>query len=314
MQTYRVLLLSRLAAGAQNGFIRGRHLCIALLFPAVLLGFSTDAWGQHPADTSEAPPTERIQLRDGSSIVGRVVAETDSTLTIERRSGQRLTLERNEVVSREQVSAQTKAAGDFVRADPNDTRLFFGPTARPLGAGEGYLSVFEIVVPFVAYGIGSRTTVAGGTIPLPGVFFKVFYVAPKLTVLNRPGARAAVGVLHASVVDEGSGGIAYGVGTIGNTEAAITVGAGFAYATNVGFSDRPALILGGELQVSNSVKLISENYFVVGNEMNAILSGGVRLFGDNLAGSLGLGTSPEFVGEEDVSFPFVPILSFSYNF
>lgn len=242
------------------------------------------------------------------------MATTDSTLVFERPSGQRITIGREEIVSRETMNGQITEAGTFVRADPNNTRLFFGPTARPLGAGDGYISTFEIFVPFVAYGVGSRTTVAGGTIPLPGLFFKVFYVAPKVTVLNRQKASVAVGVLHGSVVDEGSGGIAYGVGTFGDTEAAVTAGIGFAYATGVGFSERPALIVGGEYQVSNSVKLISENYVLVGEETNPILTGGIRLFGSTLAGSLGLATSPGFIEEEDVSFPFLPLLSFSYNF
>lgn len=287
---------------------------VAFLGAVLLLTLPYGALAQEDADSSESAPIERIELRDGSSIVGRVVATTDSTLILERPSGQRITLRREEVVSREYVDGRITQAGTFVRTDPNNTRLFFGPTARPLGAGDGYLSSFEIFVPFVAYGVGSRTTIAGGTIPLPELFFKVFYVAPKVTVLNRREATIAVGVLHATVVDEGSGGIAYGVGTFGDSEAAVTAGLGFAYATGSGFSERPAVILGGEYQVSNSVKLITENYVIVGEETNPVLMGGVRLFGSQLAGSLGLATSPAFIDEDDVSFPFLPILSFSYNF
>lgn len=295
---------------------RSIYRCVAVALVGVLLGVGSARYAraQQAADSSNAPKLERLELRDGSSIVGRVVATTDSTLTLERPSGQRISLRRNEVASREEAEGRVTEQGEFVRTDPNDTRLFFGPTARPLGAGNGYVSTFEIFFPFVAYGVGSRTTIAGGTIPLPVLFFQVVYFAPKVTVLNRPRASAAVGVLHATVADAGSGGIAYGVGTFGNPEAAVTVGAGFAYATDAGFSDRPAIIVGGELQVSNNVKLISENYFIVGQETNALLSGGVRLFGQRLAGSLGLGTTPGFVTEGDVSFPFVPILSFAYNF
>lgn len=295
---------------------RSVYRCVAIALGGLLLGVGSaqHARAQQAADSSDAPQLERLDLRDGSSIVGRVVATTDSTLTLERPSGQRITLRRNEVVSREEAEGRITDQGEFVRTDPNDTRLFFGPTARPLGGSEGYLSTFEIFFPFVAYGVSSRTSIAGGTVPLPELFFQVFYFAPKVTVLNRPRASAAVGVLHVTAADAGSGGIAYGVGTFGQPEAAVTVGAGFAYATDAGFSDRPAIIIGGELQVSNSVKLISENYFLVGEETNALLSGGVRLFGQRLAGSLGLGTTPGFVTEGDVSFPFAPILSFSYNF
>ena len=53
------------------------------------------------------------------------------------------------VVSPTQVRSLTGAEGqvvdgEFWREDPNQTRLFFGPSARPLKKGTGYLAVYEI--------------------------------------------------------------------------------------------------------------------------------------------------------------------------
>lgn len=282
-----------------------------VLFAAWVAG---EVVAQPAADTTDSSPMVCLELRDGSSLVGQIVGKTDSTIILRRPSGQQLTFRQSEVVSREQLKGRVTGEGTFVRRDPNRTRLFFGPTARPLGSGNGYVSSFQIFVPFVAVGAGARTTLAGGTIPLPGAFLRAFYLAPKVTILNRPEASVAVGALHATVVEAGSGGLVYGVGTLGRSEAAVTVGLGFAYATGGGFNDRPALVLGGELQLSNSVKLISENYIVVGSEVSPLVSGGVRLFGSNLAGSLGLATTPRVIGETDISFPFFPVLSFAYNF
>jgi hypothetical protein len=53
--------------------------------------------------------------------------------------------------------------GEFRREDPNGTRLFFGPTGRPLERGQVYLGVFEFMMPFVQVGITNPISVGGGT-------------------------------------------------------------------------------------------------------------------------------------------------------
>jgi len=53
--------------------------------------------------------------------------------------------------------------GEFRRADPNPTRLFFGPTARALKQGAAYVGVYEILLPFVQIGITDRISVGAGT-------------------------------------------------------------------------------------------------------------------------------------------------------
>jgi len=75
------------------------------------------------------------------------------------------------------------------------------------------------------------------------------------------------------------------------------------------FGDAPPIVLGGEVQVSESVKLLSENWIPAGAD-EAILSFGIRFFGEHLAGDFGLITSTEASG----GFPFIPWLGFVYNF
>ena len=74
------------------------------------------------------------------------------------------------------------------------------------------------------------------------------------------------------------------------------------------------LMLGGELQVSNAVKLLTESYVVVSDgEADLLVGGGVRFFGERLAADLGAFIAPEAVGDTDV-VPFAPWLGFSYSF
>ena len=75
------------------------------------------------------------------------------------------------------------------------------------------------------------------------------------------------------------------------------------------------MLVGGEHQLSNSTKLLSENYLYLGDEVTIIFSGGIRFFNDTLAADLGLFSSPDLIGAiGGGGFPFVPWLGFAYNF
>ena len=97
------------------------------------------------------------------------------------------------------------------------------------------------------------------------------------------------------------------------------------------FGETQAFMLGGEKRVSRRAKLITENYLitwrddvydyggdfsnptpVVTRETRAmgLLGGGIRLFGERMAGDLGLGVA---VGDTDFHC-CIPLVNFVYNF
>ncbi len=79
-------------------------------------------------------------------------------------------------------------------------------------------------------------------------------------------------------------------------------------------SDGVVIMAGGELQLSNSIKLITENYVGFGDgSTGGIGSGGVRFFGDQIAVDLAL-FRPFGSGDDWAGFPFVPYVGFAYNF
>ena len=266
-------------------------------------------------DSTATPPTVRIFLKDGSEMVGTIQAESESAIEFMTRSQIAMTIDREQVERIAEVD-EVLMGERYVRLDPNRTRLFFAPTARPLGNGQGYIADYYIFFPFIAYGAGDAVSLAGGISILPFSPVQVVYAAPKVTVYN--GRRASLGVgtfIGVPIGDADGGGWAglfYGLGTFGRPEASATVGVGFG-AIDGDFSSRPALLLGLERQVSGSVKLISENYaFFPEDDAVLLLSGGVRFFGARLAADLALATSPEAIGESN--FPVIPFVGFSYNF
>ncbi|HYE95421.1 MAG TPA: hypothetical protein VD962_04380 [Rubricoccaceae bacterium] len=278
-----------------------------------------------PADTT-GTPLIHLELADGTALVGRVVREDDEQVEFRTTGGALVIVPAAQVRSRRPFEGAVRG-GRAVASDPNGTRLFFAPTGRPLGRGQGYVAAYEVFFPLVAYGITERVSVSGGTVLAPGAFGSVVYAASKATFLRTNAVDLAAGVFLLTAFFEsvcsdegceessGVGGIAYGVGTVGDDQRAVTLGAG----ASVGAAEGGGLVLvGGELQVSNSIKLLSENYVAfAGGDAGTVISAGVRFFGERLAADLGLFTSPDLLLEEEVDladFPFLPWVGFTYNF
>lgn len=274
-----------------------------LLAALALAAAAVFALPVRPAATQETAPVVaadslvEVRLTDGSVLIGRIVEETADRLVVVTQGGSRVELDRSQV--RSVTSARGRmVGGEFWNEDPNATRLFFAPTARAVPEGEGYFSVFQLLFPFVAYGATDRITLAGGTPVIPGAIARVLYLAPKVEVIRMPQASFAVGALALfapEAFDQGSLGVVYGVGTFGGPDRAVTLGAGFPFIAsgdNSDLADQPLMMLGGEQRLTRRTKLITENYFVPGTS-GAVLTGGVRFFGERLSADFGLGAATD---------------------
>lgn len=265
------------------------------------------AQSQH--DTVSVKPV-RIILLDGSELVGTVVSENEES--IEFRTGGNITmsLPKKQVRGREVLSGEI-IGGEYIRNDPNSTRLLFSPTARPLKSGQGYFSIYEIFFPMIAVGVANVATLAGGLTLFPGAQEQLFYFGPKITPVNMEKLSISGGLLYMRSTGGGTDGfgIMYGVTTLGTEKAALTAGLGWGFYGDE-TADRPILMIGGEVRASNSIKFISENWFPPGSDFS-LLSFGIRFFGDNLAADLGFWYP---AGARTSGFPFLPWIGFVYNF
>lgn len=289
-------------------------------------------------DAASATALVRVELVDGSVFVGTVVRESEREVVLRTEAGAEVTIPVSQIRRRGPFAGRVRE-GRIVSDDPNRTRLLFSPTARPLGRGQGYLAVYELVVPFVAVGVSDAISLSGGTILAPGAFGRVWYVAPKVTLVDRPDLAVALGGVGLGVFigdvfehegdDWGTAGIGYGLVTYGGPERSLTGGVGFVFAEG-GFESGALFMLGGEVQVSNSIKLLTENYVIpfesstsicpnggpctteTDTEYEVIVSVGVRFFGERIAVDLAGWTSPELLTDD--IFPFFPWVGFAYNF
>ena len=283
------------------------RLVLKLIFLITITFISFPEFTFAQKDTTEIEMV-RLELTDGSTIVGDIIEEDENTIIIRTLSNLEIKVPKENIIEREIFKGQIEE-GEFWNSDPNKTRMFFAPTGKSLKSGEGYFAVYEIFLPFIAVGVTDWFTLAGGMSLLPGAEKQAFYLAPKITPIQITKFDASLGILYIAIPDEQGAGIGYAVATYGTEKTSLTFGLGFGFSGD-DFTDRPIVLIGGEIRVSKSIKLLSENWFVLSADIN-FLSLGLRFFGENLAADFGLVFSTEWGGD---GFPLLPWLGFAYNF
>ena len=279
-------------------------LSAAALVATVFLPVAVHA--QAPPDIPAPSDTiHEVRLGDGSVIFARVVELDEERVLFETVGGARLDVERTGIDGVRPARGQT-VDGEFRTEDPGGTRLFFTSTGRSLERGESYIGTYVVVLPFAAVGITDRFTIVGGAPVLFGEL-EPFYLGPKLQIIRQPEVQASIGTL-AFFFDDEVVGVAYAVGTFGDTDKALSAGIGYFYSGDEVLNE-PAFMLGGETRVSRRIKLITENY-VLPDAVGVVLSGGVRIIGDRFNTEVGaMGAFADGDGG-----CCVPLINFSYSF
>ena len=262
------------------------------------------AWAQ-----TDAGGEVWIQLKDGSRVLGRIVLETDDHLEVATSSGATVRVPREAV-----ESITPRPAGDR-NPDPNDSRLFFAPTGRPLRKGTGQFSDHQVLFPGVSYGVTDNITLMGGISIIPGLGLdeQLVYFAPKVGARVSDRFAVSAGYLFARVAEEGfrnGAGIGFAVATVGGSDNSFTGGFGLAHSEG---DVKPILMLGGQARLSRRVFFLTENWFILDSDLRLSeqpFSAGFRLCGDRLSVDFGAILVGELIEE---GFP-IPWVSFSYRF
>ncbi len=279
-----------------------------------------------PAAAQDVGTRQRVVLTDGRVLAGTVVSADANVLVLDV-GGLRTEIPRAQIASTEPIT------GRLLDRDPNDTRLFITPTARTLPQGTGRFSNYLIFFPSVAYGFTGRLDGSvAASLPIDGTGFVSANV--KYGIAQTAQASFAVGVsagtAYGKNVDSGIGGTFYGLATVGSATTSATVGAYGIYTTASTGGDGSfdvgngfGIAVGLEQQVSNSVKLMSENLFLHVVEDGGGTGGagavGIRFFSGRIAGEVALPVYGFTTGAGgDATFDFlpspVPFFGLAYNF
>ena len=229
----------------------------------------------------------RVETTDGNTFVGQLISETDEAITILTESAGEIT------ISRKNIRKMTLLENDQMREDgywhdnPQSTRYLFAPNAIGLRKGEGYYQNTWILFNNVNYGITNNFSLGAGTVPLFlfGLSSTPFWIMPKLSIpVASDLVHLSAGALIGGVIGEedGSGGLLYGTGTVGDTNKNLTLGLGYAYGGGE-ISSTPVVNISGMYRTGQSIYFISENYFIPDTDAGGLVSFGVRWAPENFA-------------------------------
>jgi hypothetical protein len=270
------------------------------------------------AATQQQDSSKVFTLKDGSVIRGQIVQQDAAQITVITAAGIEMKIPRSEVISIKPLEGKI-SQGEFRRFDPNYSRLMFAPTGRPLRKGHGYFSDFYVFFPGVAYGFTNNFSILAGMSIFPGVQpdDQIKFIAPRIGISASERLAISAGTLFMSLWDGAAAGIAFVTTTVGAPDKSFTAGFGLGYVKEKGeefeFGRTPILTLGGNIRLSNSSALVSENWLVLDREVQfdeLPFALALRLFGDRLAGDIGLIVIGEVIRH---GFP-IPWLSLVYNF
>ncbi len=281
-------------------------LAVFLLAPGVRAMSGGDS-------TQASAGAVKVTLRDGSVLIGIVAAQAADSIEFQTVSGISIKIAKKDIKSTDRLRGKFQD-GLYRRTDPDRSRLFLSPTARPLKGGEATISDIMIFFPYIAVGLCDYVSVGGGMTLFPGAPSQIFYFAPKISIpVYGDDVHVGAGVLYSNFTSgdfEGLG-MAYGMVTAGSPYASFTVGVGKGFVAG-SFAESATLMLGGEAQISNSVAVITENWFPTGSDAQ-FLSLGLRFFGEHLSADFGL-IQVLYRGSSSEGIPVIPWIGFSYHF
>jgi hypothetical protein len=269
-----------------------------------------------------------ITLSDGSEHVGRIESAESKFLNFLTRENKIIRISKGEIkdvvayedsrLARKEKAALIKETGQdtIVRpiyTDANLNRMIIFPTARPMKPWQWYIQLNELFFPFAAVGIGNFLTLGGGISLLPGAHEQIIYLSPKITPLHSENLDLAAGVFFMTSTykvgfPEGLG-VAYTMATIGEKEKSFTIGLGWGF-WGENFSNKPILILGGDIKIGRNLKLIAETWtpFIEGSTLGII---GFRIIGKHISGDF---VAMRPFGQNTRGGPFFPWFNLTYNF
>lgn len=256
-----------------------------------------------------------IILADETEITGKIIAKDSVNTTVKSLSGVVSVIPNKEIVEIKKIVSGNIVGNKFFPPDPADNRLMALPSGRPLKSGEVQFNAVELIFPHLMFGVSDFLSLGIGGLPFvaSGSSTIVYYLTSKITPINFKTAAVSVG---AAIVGSTAGksfvGVAYGVGTFGNSLNSVTVGTFFAFSKDEVFN-RPAFLIGGSTRISKATTLITENVFIFGNDTeNHIIfpSIGIRFSGEKIAADFGTYA----IIEKDNFFYPIPWIGLSYKF
>jgi hypothetical protein len=260
------------------------------------------------------PVIVRIETRDGSTIQGEVISETDDYVVIRTASSGDITIQRANITNVKVLNARQFRNGEYWHDNPQSTRYFFVPNAMGLPKGQGYYQNIWILFNNVNYGVTDNFSMGVGFIPmfLFGVSETPIWLLPKVSFpVISDEFHVAAGAMIGGVVGVAGFGAIYGMTTYGNRDNNISLGLGYGYAGSE-VSDSPVVTVSGMYRFSKRWYFVTDNYFFPSATDNGLLNFGVRWAPERVAVDFSL--TRLLTDNEDADYVGFPLLGVTIPF
>lgn len=260
-----------------------------------------------------------LKMLDGSELIGKLIAEDQTSLIIETTSLGQLNILRSEV----KVLIRSPEGGRAGwHATRDAARNIFGPTTgyNP-PKGKGYYQNYMLLVNQVHYGLTDHFSLGMGlelasllenALQLPSV---ALYPKVSIPVVENQ-FQIGLGAVFTHLADFGPSTFDfvnyYTALTYGPPDRHISVGLGYTRIDG-DYSASPLYILGGQYRFTRSFALATENWLARGPTQGSLLSLSGRIIGQRTSWDLGviLLVYHEFFGNEIIP---LPLLGFTVPF
>jgi hypothetical protein len=255
------------------------------------------------SDSLAVKEKTEITMKNGDKYEGIVISEDSDFIVLQTENGEVKLIKANIL----QVERYSKT-GKFTFDNPHYTRYFFGPSAMPLGKGDGYYQNLMLTTNFFNVGITNNLSLGGGFEFISLFLGKpIWFFTPKAGFEVGKNMYAGGGAFVAGMMDEGSVALLYGAGTFGTKDNSISLGVGYGLAQGE-LTQTPAIMLSGVARTSRKTSLLSENYLIpAAGETFYLGIHGIRLMTRESAFDLGGIVIPE------LPFP-IPFVGFATMF
>lgn len=275
-----------------------RFLSIALTLLAGM--FSVQAYSQLDTLNSLLYFKVQVETDEGYELRGVLNKVTDSSIVLVTSYGEVKILG-----SRLKSIEVDEYDGEFRFVNPHSTRYFFGPAATQLKQGEGYYQNLLLVGNFVNVGVTDHISIGGGFEFISLVNGEpIGFLTPKIGTAISEKFSVSAGALIVGAYDFFSGGLPYVALTYGTDESNVTLGGGVWTDFDEFYTDQPTILLSGTHRLTNSLAVLSENYFVVeGSGFYYFGIQGIRVLSEKNAFDIGIVFLDEFT--DGIPLPYV---------
>lgn len=261
-----------------------------------------------------------FKFSDETSLMGKVISISDSIIKVETKSLGTVEIKKKNITTAEMLTSQNTILGKYWFKNPNATRYLFSPSAIPLERGEGYFQNSYLLVNSAYAGITNNISIGMG-FEFISTFtgHPLFYGALKGSGKIVKNFYAGGGVIYASAPvfdfdddnERTSFGAIFTTYTYGNLNNNISLNAGFGYAKEDGFSERPLFSISGMARISRKTFVITENWIMpIASDYGrktyyALYTYGFRFSGERMSVDLALVNSKDISDAIVVGFPYV---------